>query len=134
MFLVTEADADAIRAIFHQEGELSAAIELRRRFPAITDNAKARTYVRTIAGWKPLPSTPCSVTRLRPRGAESGRIPFAVRPRDPGDRTRQINREATALRDPSPERAQMAKTQLPAVVSPGTLTKHSNTNLPAPSW
>jgi hypothetical protein len=36
MFLVTEADADAIRAIFNQEGELSAAIELRRRFPGIT--------------------------------------------------------------------------------------------------
>jgi hypothetical protein len=67
MFLVTEADADAIRAIFNQEGELSAAIELRRRFPGITDNAKARTYVRTIAGWKPLPAPPCSVIRLRPR-------------------------------------------------------------------
>jgi hypothetical protein len=26
MFLVTEADADAIRAIFNQEGELSAAV------------------------------------------------------------------------------------------------------------
>jgi hypothetical protein len=51
MFLVTEADAEAIRAIFDQEGELSAAIELRRRFPGITDNAKARTHVRTIAGW-----------------------------------------------------------------------------------
>jgi hypothetical protein len=54
MFLVTEADADAIRAIFNQEGELSAAIELRRRFPGITDNAKARVCVRTIAGWQPL--------------------------------------------------------------------------------
>ncbi len=32
MFLVTEADATAIRAIFNEEGELSAAIELRRRF------------------------------------------------------------------------------------------------------
>jgi hypothetical protein len=31
MFVVTETDAAAIRAIFHQEGELSAAIELRRR-------------------------------------------------------------------------------------------------------
>jgi hypothetical protein len=31
MFIVTEADAAAIRAIFEQEGELSAAIELRRR-------------------------------------------------------------------------------------------------------
>jgi hypothetical protein len=28
MFLVTEADADAIRTIFNEEGELSAAIEL----------------------------------------------------------------------------------------------------------
>ena len=71
MFLVTEADADAIRAIFNQEGELSAAIELRRRFPGITDNAKARAHVRTIAGWKPLPSQPCAVTRLRPDVRES---------------------------------------------------------------
>jgi hypothetical protein len=46
MFLVTEADADAIRAIFNQEGELSAAIELRRRFPGITDNVKARGRCR----------------------------------------------------------------------------------------
>ena len=42
MFVVTEADAAAIRDVFHQEGGLSAAIELRRRFPVITDNAKAR--------------------------------------------------------------------------------------------
>jgi hypothetical protein len=39
MFVVTEADAAAIRAIFEQRGELSAAVELRRRFPGITDNA-----------------------------------------------------------------------------------------------
>jgi hypothetical protein len=55
MFLVTEADAAAIRAVYEQEGELSAAIELRRRFLGITDNAKAREHVRMIAGWKPLP-------------------------------------------------------------------------------
>jgi hypothetical protein len=55
MFVVTEADAAAIRAVFTQEGELSAAIELRRRFPGITDNAKARECVRSIAGWTPLP-------------------------------------------------------------------------------
>jgi hypothetical protein len=35
MFVVTEVDAAAIRAILSQEGELSAAIELRRRFPGI---------------------------------------------------------------------------------------------------
>jgi hypothetical protein len=61
MFLVTEADAAAIRAIYEQEGELSAAIELRRRFLGITDNAKAREHVRAIAGWKPLPPMPAKV-------------------------------------------------------------------------
>jgi hypothetical protein len=44
MFVVTEADAAAIRAVY----------ELRRRFPGITDNAQARECARTIAGWKPL--------------------------------------------------------------------------------
>jgi hypothetical protein len=66
MFLVTDIEADAIRAIYEQEGELSAAIELRRLFPGITDNAKARAHVRTIAGWKPLPPMPEKVVRLRP--------------------------------------------------------------------
>jgi hypothetical protein len=64
MFIVTEADAAAIRAVFDQEGELSAAIELRRRFPGITDNAKARVCARSIAGWTPLPVQPRRVTRL----------------------------------------------------------------------
>jgi hypothetical protein len=54
MFVVTEAEAAAIRAVYEQRGELSAAIELRRRFPGITDNEQARECVRTIAGWKPL--------------------------------------------------------------------------------
>jgi hypothetical protein len=56
MFVVTEAEAAAIRAVFEQEGELSAAIEVRRLFPGITDNAKARLHARTIAGWMPLPA------------------------------------------------------------------------------
>ena len=67
VFLITEADAAVIRAIFDQEGELSAAIELRRRFPGVIDNAKARACARTIAGWAPPPAQPCTVTRLRPR-------------------------------------------------------------------
>jgi hypothetical protein len=33
MFVVTEADAAAIRAVYEQDGELSAVIEVRRRFP-----------------------------------------------------------------------------------------------------
>ena len=55
MFVVTEADAAAIRAAFDQGGEFPAAVELRRRFPGITDNDQARECARTIAAWKPLP-------------------------------------------------------------------------------
>jgi hypothetical protein len=66
MFLVTEADATAIRTIFEQDGELSAAIELRRRFPGIADNTKARMCARTIAGWQPPSPQPGTVIRFRP--------------------------------------------------------------------
>jgi hypothetical protein len=58
MFVVTEAEAAAIRAAFEQWGELSAAVELRRLFPGITDNVQARECARVIAGWKPLPPRP----------------------------------------------------------------------------
>jgi hypothetical protein len=58
MFVVTEAEAAAIRAAFEQRGELSAAVELRRLFPAITDNLQARECARIIAGWKPLAPLP----------------------------------------------------------------------------
>ena len=54
MFVVSEAEAAAIRAVYEQRGEFAAAIELRRLFPGITDNAQARECARTIAGWKPL--------------------------------------------------------------------------------
>jgi hypothetical protein len=66
MFVVTEAEADAIRAVYEQRGELAAAVELRRRFPGITDNAQARACARTIAGWEPLPLRPVKrAPRLR---------------------------------------------------------------------
>ena len=55
MFIVTEAEAAAIGTIFHEKGEFSAAVELRRLFPGITDAEQARECVRTIASWKPLP-------------------------------------------------------------------------------
>ena len=55
MFVVSEAEAAAIRAIFRQQGEFAAAMELRRLFPGITDAEQARECVRTIAGWRPLP-------------------------------------------------------------------------------
>jgi hypothetical protein len=66
MFVVSEAEAAEIRTAFEQRGEFAAAIELRRRFPGITDNTQARECARTIAGWKPLPRRLRSV-RLRLR-------------------------------------------------------------------
>lgn len=65
MFVVTEAEATAIRTTYEQDGELSAAIELRRLFPGITDNAKARECARSIAGWTPRPTPTATVTPLR---------------------------------------------------------------------
>jgi hypothetical protein len=67
MFVVSEEVAAAIRTAYEQEGELSAAVEVRRLFPGITDNAEARECARTIAGWQPLPAAACQIPRLRPR-------------------------------------------------------------------
>ncbi len=67
VFTVSEEDAAAIRAVFEQDGELSAAIELRRRFPGITDNVQARMCARSIAGWIPTPLPPQPVPLLRPK-------------------------------------------------------------------
>jgi hypothetical protein len=67
MFVVTEAEAAAIRAAFEQRGEFAAAIEMRRLFPGVTDNAQARESARAIAAWKPLPVTPRPVRRIPSR-------------------------------------------------------------------
>jgi hypothetical protein len=67
MFVVTEEDAAAIRAVYQQRGEFAAAVELRQRFPGITDNVQARQCARTIAGWKPLPLRPAKRTPKVPR-------------------------------------------------------------------
>jgi hypothetical protein len=64
MFVVTEADAAAIRAAFDRGGELSAAVELRRLFPGITSTTQAQEFARAIAGWKPLPAPPLRRVRL----------------------------------------------------------------------
>ena len=70
MFVVTDAEAAAIRVVFEREGDVSATIEVRRLFLGVTDNVKARAHARTIAGWKPLPMPTSPVTRLHP---EKGR-------------------------------------------------------------
>jgi hypothetical protein len=58
MFVVSEAEAAAIRTAYEQGGELSAVVELRRLFPGITSNENARLCARSIAGWQPLPVQP----------------------------------------------------------------------------
>ena len=55
MFCVDDLAAEAIRRAFDEGGELSAAVELRRHFPGIADNANARRCARAIAGWTPIP-------------------------------------------------------------------------------
>jgi hypothetical protein len=87
MFIVSEEAAAAIRTAFDHGGELSAAIELRRLFPGIIDNAKARDCARTIAAWTPLPVPPVKTGRLRSRKVQSlgsasgfGVIPAACQP------------------------------------------------------
>ena len=69
MFAVTEAEAAQIRDAYDSGGEFTAAVELRRIFPGITDNAKARECARIIAGWSPaeVPTLTPNVVRLKPR-------------------------------------------------------------------
>lgn len=52
MFIVFQTTA------YDQEGELSAAVELRRLFPSISGNAEAWTCARTVVGRRPLPAKP----------------------------------------------------------------------------
>ena len=67
MFVVSEAEATAIRTAFDQGGEFAAAVELRRLFLGVTDNAEARECAGTIAAWKPLPAAACQIPRLHLR-------------------------------------------------------------------
>jgi hypothetical protein len=55
MFVVDEETAAAIRHAYEEGGEFAAAVELRRHFPGIRDNANARLCARTIASWTTLP-------------------------------------------------------------------------------
>jgi hypothetical protein len=66
MFTVSEAETAAIRTAFDEGGDLSAALKLRRLFPGVSDNVKARAFIRTIAGWAPRTAPTCTVTQLRP--------------------------------------------------------------------
>jgi hypothetical protein len=54
MFVVSEEAATAIRCAYEQDGELSAAIELRSHFPGVIENVQARGCARAIAEWTSL--------------------------------------------------------------------------------
>ena len=71
MFTVSEAEASAIRAVYEQRGELSAAVERRRLYPGIFSTAQARECARIIASWKPLPLRPLRL-RKAPRAPDIG--------------------------------------------------------------
>jgi hypothetical protein len=58
MFALSEAEAAAIRAVYEQRGELSAAVELRRLFPGITDSAQARECARLAFGRERIAESP----------------------------------------------------------------------------
>ena len=60
MFMVTDADAAAIREAYDRAGELAAVVELRQRFRGITDNEQARACVRSIMSWKAPATSPAA--------------------------------------------------------------------------
>ena len=66
--LMARSAAAAIRAVNLKDGELTAAIELRRLSPSIPDNAQTRAYARMIAGWQPLPVHPATGAVVPLRG------------------------------------------------------------------
>ena len=67
MFVITEADAAAIRAVFNQRESCPPLSSCAGGSQKITDNAKARACARSIAGWTSLPAQLRPVTELRPR-------------------------------------------------------------------
>jgi hypothetical protein len=80
MLVVTEADAAAIRTAFHEKGELSAIIELRQRFPGITDHAKAGPAPGPSPAGSRRPRRRARWSRCVPARAGSGRsLTFGIR-------------------------------------------------------
>jgi hypothetical protein len=122
MFVVTEAEATAIRAAFDRGGELSAAAELRRLFPGVADMAEARDCARTIAAWEPLPVTPAgqaarqaAVAAVYPRSASSPSRQRADRARPAAGASELIRRRWPPYPkpDPAPPPAQPKPKLLP---------------------
>jgi hypothetical protein len=55
MFAVDDDTAGAIRRVYEESGELAAVVELRRHFPLFENSEHARSCVRSIASWTPIP-------------------------------------------------------------------------------
>ncbi|HTH49224.1 MAG TPA: hypothetical protein VMB21_17040 [Candidatus Limnocylindria bacterium] len=55
MFVVTAADAAAVRRAMEEGGDLAAGTEMRRVFPGIGSPGQARECARIIAEWRPPP-------------------------------------------------------------------------------
>ena len=85
-FMVTKADADAIRAAYEHGGELSAVVELRRLFPGLANNENTRACALSIAGWMPrMEQVPTHKATRRPRKGQSvpgdpTKKPYPTRP------------------------------------------------------
>jgi len=80
MFAVDEATAYAIRQACQDGGEMSGVVELRRHFPLITDNARARLCLQMILSWPPPAPEPAS--QIKPGASPASRHRRAVvRPR-----------------------------------------------------
>ncbi len=82
MFAVDEATARAIRQAYQDGGELSGVVELRRHFPLITDNARARLCLQMIMSWAPPTPAPEPAPQIRPGASPASRHQrAAARPR-----------------------------------------------------
>jgi hypothetical protein len=65
MFMVSDAEAAAIRAAHERAGDTGATAELLRLFPGVADYRRAREFARAIAAWQPLPPAPAKLPRLK---------------------------------------------------------------------
>ena len=90
MFVVSEAEAAAIRTAFEQQGELSAAIELRRLFPGITDNLQARECRARHRRLEAAAATPSQAASAPGALKRSPEMPGGTRLAPPGDLTLTI--------------------------------------------
>ncbi len=82
MFAVDEATARAIRQAYQDGGELSGVVELRRHFPLITDNARARLCLQMIMSWALPTPAPEPAPQIRPGACPASRHRrAAARPR-----------------------------------------------------